>query len=192
MDCVAHQAPLSMEFSRQILEWAAISSSRGSSLPGDKTHFPCGSCIGRQILYYWATWGAYICYSILWKSGWDWVDLRWSWARELRNVSLLFKSRDTLTLESWGKVNNEPVSLARKFNAVDAGRSSRTSSWLQLLWIVSDGNRLWIRFTSNSQVLVSDFSTLQNRGKKNETSKGTMSSAALCEHGAMREREQER
>ena len=52
MDCVAHQAPLSMEFSRQILEWAAIFSSRGSSLPRDKTHVPCGSCIGRQILYY--------------------------------------------------------------------------------------------------------------------------------------------
>ena len=46
---VACQAPLSMEFSRQELEWAAISSFRGSSQPRDWTWV---SCIGRQILYH--------------------------------------------------------------------------------------------------------------------------------------------
>ena len=45
---VAHQAPLSMGFFRQILEWVAISFSRDSSQPMDWT---CISCIGRQILY---------------------------------------------------------------------------------------------------------------------------------------------
>ena len=34
------------------LEWVAISFSRGSSWPRDET---CVSCIGRQILYHWAT-----------------------------------------------------------------------------------------------------------------------------------------
>ena len=44
---VAHQAPLSMRFSRQeywhtrILEWVAISSSRGSSQPRDQTPVSC-------------------------------------------------------------------------------------------------------------------------------------------------------
>ena len=52
---VDHQAPLSMGFSR-ILEWVAISSSRESSQPRDWT---CISCIGRWILYHWATWKAY-------------------------------------------------------------------------------------------------------------------------------------
>ena len=43
------QAPLSMEFPRQeYLEWVAISFSRGSSQPMDRTLL---SCIGRQILY---------------------------------------------------------------------------------------------------------------------------------------------
>ena len=37
----------------RILEWVAISSSRGSSQPRDQTRV---SCIGRLILYYWATW----------------------------------------------------------------------------------------------------------------------------------------
>ena len=46
---VAHQAPLSMEFSRQELEWFAISYSRGSSRPRGQTHV---SCIGSQILYH--------------------------------------------------------------------------------------------------------------------------------------------
>ena len=50
---VACQALLSMGFSRQELEWVAISSSRGSSRPRDWT---CVSWIGGQILYHWATW----------------------------------------------------------------------------------------------------------------------------------------
>ena len=53
---VAHQAPLSMGFSRQrIPEQVAISSSRGSSWPRDQTHISCFSGIGRKILYHWAT-----------------------------------------------------------------------------------------------------------------------------------------
>ena len=36
----------------RILEWVAISFSRGSSWPRD---WICISCIGRQILYHWAT-----------------------------------------------------------------------------------------------------------------------------------------
>ena len=47
---VAHQTPLSMEFSRQrILKWTAISSSRGSSWPKDHTlsllHWQSGSLL---------------------------------------------------------------------------------------------------------------------------------------------------
>ena len=38
-----------------ILEWVAISFSRGSSRPRNWTHV---SCIGRQILYHWGTWEA--------------------------------------------------------------------------------------------------------------------------------------
>ena len=52
---LAHQAPLPVGFSRQeILEWVAISF-RGSFRPRDQTLV---SCIGRQLLYHWATWEA--------------------------------------------------------------------------------------------------------------------------------------
>ena len=39
----------------RILEWVAIFYSRGSSLPRDRTHVSCISCIARWILYQWAT-----------------------------------------------------------------------------------------------------------------------------------------
>ena len=47
---IDHQAPLSMGFFFQarILEWGAISSSRGPSRPRDWTCVSCISCIGRQ------------------------------------------------------------------------------------------------------------------------------------------------
>ena len=39
----------------RILEWVAMSFSRGSSRPADRTHI---SCIGSRILHCWATWEA--------------------------------------------------------------------------------------------------------------------------------------
>ena len=38
---IAHQAPLSMEFSRPELEWVVIPFSRGSSQPRDQTQISC-------------------------------------------------------------------------------------------------------------------------------------------------------
>ena len=43
-------------FQARILVWVATSSSRGSSQPRDRTHISCIFCIGRRILYHWATW----------------------------------------------------------------------------------------------------------------------------------------
>ena len=52
MNC-SHQAPLSMGFPRQeILEWVAISLSRGSSSSRDETCISCIFWFGRQILYH--------------------------------------------------------------------------------------------------------------------------------------------
>ena len=46
----------------RILEWVAISFSRGQySLPRDRT---CISCIGRWVLYHLATWEVLICHSV--------------------------------------------------------------------------------------------------------------------------------
>ena len=45
VDCRAHWAPLPVGFSREELEWVAISSSRGSSWPRDWIRVFCVSCI---------------------------------------------------------------------------------------------------------------------------------------------------
>ena len=56
---IVHQAPPSMEFSRQEYRsgWVTISFSRGSSRPRNWTHI---SCIGRRILYHSAIWEALV------------------------------------------------------------------------------------------------------------------------------------
>ena len=56
---VAHQAPLSMRILQaRILEWVAIPSSRGSSLPRDWTRISWVCCTGRRILYLLSHWGS--------------------------------------------------------------------------------------------------------------------------------------
>ena len=52
----------------RILEWVAISYSRGSSWPRDRTHISCIFCIGRQILYHWAIWVINIIFIIKFTS----------------------------------------------------------------------------------------------------------------------------
>ena len=43
-------------FQGKVLEWVAISFSRGSPWPRDWTRVFCISCTGRLILHHWATW----------------------------------------------------------------------------------------------------------------------------------------
>ena len=51
MDCDPPGSPVREIFQTRILEWVAIASSKGSSLPRDWTYISRVSCIGKQILY---------------------------------------------------------------------------------------------------------------------------------------------
>ena len=55
MDCSPWSSSVHRIFQARILEWVAISFSRVSSWPRDWTPISCISCIGRQIIYHWAT-----------------------------------------------------------------------------------------------------------------------------------------
>ena len=55
MDCSLPGSSVHRIFWARTMEWVAISSYRGSSWPRDRTCASCISCIGRQILYHWAT-----------------------------------------------------------------------------------------------------------------------------------------
>ena len=72
MDCSLPSFSVHGMSPAKLLEWVAISFSRGSSWPRDRTHV---SCVGRWILYHWATREAYRSLiqpedSILWQLNW--------------------------------------------------------------------------------------------------------------------------
>ena len=54
MDCSSPGSSAHGILQARILEWVAISFSRGSSQSRDQTHVFCGSCIGRSIPHHWA------------------------------------------------------------------------------------------------------------------------------------------
>ena len=53
MDCSPPGSSVHGIFQAIILEWIAISFSRGTSLSRDQTHVSYVSCIGRQFPYHW-------------------------------------------------------------------------------------------------------------------------------------------
>ena len=57
----------------RILEWVAISFSRGSSWPRDQTRFSCFSCTGRWVLYHCTTY----CLPILNSLTFGWLFGGW-------------------------------------------------------------------------------------------------------------------
>ena len=56
MDCSPPGSSAHVICQTRILEWVAISFSKESSQPRDQTGVSCISCIGRWILYLWASW----------------------------------------------------------------------------------------------------------------------------------------
>ena len=58
VDCRLPGSSVHRILQAKIVEWVAISSSRGFSQHRDWTSVSYSSCIGRQIPYHWATWEA--------------------------------------------------------------------------------------------------------------------------------------
>ena len=58
MDCSLPGSSVHEIFQARILEWVAISYSRGSSWPRDQTHISYISCFSRRILYHCTIWEA--------------------------------------------------------------------------------------------------------------------------------------
>ena len=61
MDCGPPGSSVNGTLQARIPEWVAISFSRGSSRPRDRTRVSCVSCSGRWVLYCCATWEAQKC-----------------------------------------------------------------------------------------------------------------------------------
>ena len=84
MDCIPPGSSVYWISQTKILEWVAISFFRGSSPPRDQTRV---FCIGRQILYLWATGKAKV-HSKRLKRAYIWV------VTIAANLDSIFKSRD--------------------------------------------------------------------------------------------------
>ena len=65
MDCSPPGSSVHGILQARRLEWVAMPSSRGSSPPRDQTPISRVSCIGRQILYHFTTWEAFLYYKTL-------------------------------------------------------------------------------------------------------------------------------
>ena len=121
VDCSPPGSAVHEALQARILEWAAISSSRGSSPPRYSTHFSCSSCLGRWILYHCATWGALmsVCVSFhlnLWRffcvSS---LDLLLSWSLQanyyiFRNSDSQLTSCSYLEIRHTGCIHTTEVS----------------------------------------------------------------------------------
>ena len=96
-------------FQSRILAWVAISYSKGSSQPRDPTCVFYVSCIGRQILYNWATW----------------EDPHWTWLRvnfktssvQFSSVQLL--SRVRLFATSWIAAHQASLSITNAWSSLN-------------------------------------------------------------------------
>ena len=77
IDCCPPDSSVQGSLQARLREWLSKSSSRRSSWSGNRTHLSCVSCIGRQILYQWATWEApsYIIKEKIKDQIWSWVNL---------------------------------------------------------------------------------------------------------------------
>ena len=93
----------------RILEWVAISFSKGSSQPSDRN---CVSSIDKQILYHWATWEApslLIPFSLyLWDRG-DWVTTQRDQCHWKKNLCLTFPETRGHAMPVGPEGKHEPV-----------------------------------------------------------------------------------
>ena len=65
MDCSPPGSSVRGIFQARILEWVAISSSRGSSRPKDQTHISCVSCLAGRFFTTSTTWEALVIQMII-------------------------------------------------------------------------------------------------------------------------------
>ena len=83
MDCSLPDLPVHEIFQARLLEWVAISFSRGSSQPRDRT---CVSGIGKWSLYHWATWEVPPWVQVTYYTSYIWSKIA---LRSLKIVRLL-------------------------------------------------------------------------------------------------------
>ena len=86
MDCSLPGSSVHGILQARILEWVAISFSRGSSRPRDQTWVSGVSWVGRWILYHWHSWVIIKSISLLLSL----ENVRWGWKSQVSDCDLVF------------------------------------------------------------------------------------------------------
>ena len=120
MDCSLPGSSAHGILQARILEWVAIFSSRGSSQPRDWICDSCVFCIGRQILYHWATWEAHIPSHVFLQKGEGGFMRR-------RREGHRWKSRSIMTTEAGTGVMQSKSRKASSHEKLDKARSRFSS-----------------------------------------------------------------
>ena len=145
MDCSLPGSSVHGIFQARILEWVANSFSRGFSQPRDQTFISCVSCIGRQILYHWATRedvGEIGCYTKnntatlknIWKNHKDFKERRSSF----QLTSIMSGKTHTDLSWPWG-VEKQPLGKNR-----EVGRAQSKSRQEGINEVKLIGNEAWL------------------------------------------------
>ena len=100
VDCSLPDSSVQGIFQARIMEWVAISYSRGSSQPKYWIHVFCVSCTGRQILYQHTTWGAPLA---------PWEPWKPAIFQSTSNNSLTETKESTLGLKSLKKPHPQSI-----------------------------------------------------------------------------------
>ena len=111
-------------FQARILEWVAISSSRGSSQPRDWTCISCVSGIGRQILYHWTSGEAQGKYIMWWQN-----------SREVKGVGDTFlKEAARLSLMEKGASEQRPEGAQERRHVGEEGFRQGNNKWADMTY----------------------------------------------------------
>ena len=123
VDCSLPGSSVHWIFQAIVLEWIAISFSRGSSQPRDRTWV---SCIVDRRFTVWATREVYIYTSLPGKSGYNWTK---KWLLQLLPAELLAQQRKSQLpplLLSWAQDEGGILSMESV--------TGKTEWWFYLLW----------------------------------------------------------
>ena len=140
MNCNSPGSSVHGIFQARILEWVAISYSRGSSWPRNWTHI---SCTGRQILYHWDTWEAshasmeinkYISSYHLKKKKKDFYH--WSWCSQEASKWRPYISRSYFyccsVTQSCPTLCNDPMNCSPPGSSVHGILQARILEWVAI------------------------------------------------------------
>ena len=166
MDCSLPGSSVHGIFQARILEWVAISFSRGSFQPRDRNCVAYISCIGRWILYYCTAWEAHFFLHLVerWRDGIKTAAQCRTQGRTMRTwVAHLCWSYITTLGQEGGHLQDHVPAVSVLYCQEPTKRNSLVVQWLVLSLFTAKGpvsipgwgNKIpWATWHSNNKIVI--------------------------------------